>query len=107
MKKFFPNFFLCICCFSLFLMCQKGYALPQTQKPNDSIYLKILGIAQDGGYPQIGCIKACCNAIKQGKETRKNVVSLGLVSNNKYWHFLQLAALPNTYFLKPKLVALF
>jgi pyrroloquinoline quinone biosynthesis protein B len=63
MKKYVASLFLCVGC------------------------IKILGIAQDGGYPQIGCTKACCMAIRQGKETRKNVVSLGLVNKNKYWLF--------------------
>jgi pyrroloquinoline quinone biosynthesis protein B len=87
MKKYLSAYFLWICCFSLFFQNQHVFASPVAQSLNDSIYIKILGIAQDGGYPQIGCTKACCNAIKQGKETKKNVVSLGLVSNNKYWLF--------------------
>jgi pyrroloquinoline quinone biosynthesis protein B len=73
------------CCLSSF--CLPIYAMPTAANSKDSIYLKILGTAQDGGYPQIGCTKACCMAIKQGKETRKNVVSLGLVNKNKYWLF--------------------
>lgn len=79
----------------LLLCCFLSYSQPKEKEkgkgkasfPRDSIYLKILGIAQDGGYPQLGCTKACCNAIKQGKETRGNVVSLGLVHNQKYWLF--------------------
>jgi len=55
--------------------------------PNDSSFLTILGIAQDGGFPQIGCTKSCCNAIRKGKGKRKNVVSLGLSKGNKYWLF--------------------
>lgn len=87
MKKFVSAYFLWTCCFILFFQNQHVSASPEAQMLHDSIYLKILGIAQDGGYPQIGCIKACCNNIKQGKETKKNVVSLGLVTNNKYWLF--------------------
>lgn len=73
------------CCLSFFD--QPINAMPFFINAKDSVYLKILGVAQDGGYPQIGCTKACCTAIKQGKETRKNVVALGLVNNNKYWLF--------------------
>ena len=83
MKKCLVNSFLCIGCISLSLLPQPNIAKPI----KDSSYLKILGVSQDGGYPQIGCTKACCTAIKQGKETRKNVVALGLVNNNKYWLF--------------------
>jgi pyrroloquinoline quinone biosynthesis protein B len=53
----------------------------------DSVYLTVLGIAQDGGYPQMGCTKSCCMAIKQGKEAKKQVVSLGLISGSKFWLF--------------------
>lgn len=91
------NFFNChysiqsILLIGLFFTCFSSFSQPKESEkaifPKDAVYLKILGIAQDGGYPQIGCTKACCNAIKQGKETKKNVVSLGLVSNNKYWLF--------------------
>lgn len=84
MNKIFANFFLCFCCF---LIHQASTAMPLSAFAKDSIYLKVLGIAQDGGYPQLGCTKACCTAIRQGKETRKNVVSLGLVHNQQYWLF--------------------
>ena len=42
-------------------------------------YLTVLGIAQDGGYPHIGCQKTCCQSIYKGLAQRKSVVSLGLV----------------------------
>lgn len=42
-------------------------------------YIKVLGIAQDGGYPHIGCQKVCCQLYYQGKETKKYVTSLGVV----------------------------
>jgi pyrroloquinoline quinone biosynthesis protein B len=50
-------------------------------------FLVVLGIAQDAGYPQIGCDKECCKAYWEGKEGKKHVVSLALVdrSSNQYW----------------------
>ena len=42
-------------------------------------YLTVLGIAQDGGYPHIGCQKTCCQSIYKGLAKRKSVVSLGLI----------------------------
>ena len=50
-------------------------------------YLKILGIAQDAGYPQAGCELDCCLPYWEGKETKRLSVSLGLVdpSENKTW----------------------
>ncbi len=41
--------------------------------------IKILGIAQDAGYPQAHCQKACCQAIREGKAEPQHVVSLGLL----------------------------
>jgi pyrroloquinoline quinone biosynthesis protein B len=62
-------------------------AMPLIESNKDSVYLIILGIAQDGGYPQLGCNKSCCMAFKQGKETKKQVVSLGLTAGSRYWLF--------------------
>ena len=103
MKKYFSKTFLCL---SFFLIHQVGSATKNSFS-KDSIYLKILGIAQDGGYPQLGCTKACCTAIKQGKETRKNVVSLGLVHHQQYWLFEATPDMPvqldlMQYEIKPK-----
>lgn len=52
-------------------------------------YITILGIAQDGGYPHIGCQKECCINYYKGTNKRKNVVSLGLVDleNEQKWLF--------------------
>jgi hypothetical protein len=41
------------------------------------VELHVLGIAQDAGRPQLGCIKACC--VEEGKpRPRIPVVSLGI-----------------------------
>jgi len=52
-------------------------------------FLVVLGIAQDAGYPQIGCIKECCNAFWQGKEEKKYSTCLAMVDRktNQYWIF--------------------
>ncbi len=52
-------------------------------------YITILGIAQDGGYPHIGCQKECCANYYNGTNKRKSVVSLGLVDqqNKQKWIF--------------------
>lgn len=87
MKKYQRTLFLSIACLCMFCLNISALALPPSTITNDSVYLKILGIAQDGGYPQLGCTKSCCMAIKNGEATKKNVVSLGLVSKNRYWLF--------------------
>lgn len=52
-------------------------------KSNETIlngqYITVLGVAQDAGFPQIGCEKECCKAFYDGKEPKKLVSSLGLV----------------------------
>ncbi|MFZ1264413.1 MAG: MBL fold metallo-hydrolase [Chitinophagaceae bacterium] len=52
-------------------------------------FLVILGVAQDAGYPQIGCTKECCNTFWQGKEEKKHITCLALVDRkaNQYWLF--------------------
>ncbi len=52
-------------------------------------FLVVLGVAQDAGYPQMGCTKECCNAFWQGKEEKKYVTCLALVDRktSQYWLF--------------------
>jgi pyrroloquinoline quinone biosynthesis protein B len=60
-----------------------------TKKDLPDQFLVVLGIAQDAGYPQIGCVKECCAAYWEGKEEKKHVNSLALVDRktNQYWLF--------------------
>jgi pyrroloquinoline quinone biosynthesis protein B len=44
-------------------------------------FIVVLGVAQDAGYPQLGCNKECCKAVYDSKEKKKHVVSLALVNN--------------------------
>ena len=52
-------------------------------------YITVLGVAQDAGFPHINCNKDCCRAFYDGKESKKLIVSLGLVDieNNKKYIF--------------------
>jgi pyrroloquinoline quinone biosynthesis protein B len=48
-------------------------------KESDSpIYLKILGVAQDAGFPQINCYKSCCRNLWNDKSLRKMVSCIGV-----------------------------
>ena len=51
-------------------------------------YILVLGIAQDGGYPHIGCQNECQLTFKN-PELRRNVVALALVDpdEKKWWLF--------------------
>lgn len=55
------------------------------QKP----YIMILGVAQDGGFPQAGCQKECCKAVWENKLLRQGVSSIALVDpvSQQKWIF--------------------
>jgi pyrroloquinoline quinone biosynthesis protein B len=52
-------------------------------------YLVVLGVAQDGGYPQVGCKKDCCKAVYDKKTTEKYVSCLAVIDpiSNEKWIF--------------------
>ena len=86
------------------ISCKEQTVTKKLKKPRQ--YLTVLGIAQDGGYPHIGCQKQCCAAYFSGKNKRKSVVALGLVDqeNQQKWLFeatpdmhTQLADLENNH----------
>lgn len=98
-------------CFIIFISCKND------TENNDAIkgsqYITILGIAQDGGYPHIGCQKQCCKDYYKGINKRKNVVCLGLVDNEtkQKWIFeatpdmhTQLATLENNHLKTNKII---
>ena len=66
-----------------FLLFYSGLVFAQT----DSTYIIVLGIAQDGGYPHIGCHKQCCMKVYNGELLHKSVVSLAVVDEktNQWW----------------------
>ncbi|MBB6239841.1 pyrroloquinoline quinone biosynthesis protein B [Pedobacter sp. AK013] len=59
------------------------------QKMPASSFIMVLGVAQDGGYPHMGCQKNCCKMAWKDEKLRRNVVSLALVDPNtkKWWLF--------------------
>jgi pyrroloquinoline quinone biosynthesis protein B len=52
-------------------------------------YLIVLGIAQDGGFPQAGCRRECCRRAWQDRSRRRSVASLALVDpeSSERWLF--------------------
>ena len=55
----------------------------------DQPFIYVLGVAQDGGYPQAGCLKKCCIGPKNKPELRRWVSSIAIVdnTNNRCWIF--------------------
>jgi len=56
---------------------------------NTAPYILVLGVAQDGGYPHMGCSGKCCKMAWEDRSMRRNVVSLALVDpkSGKWWLF--------------------
>lgn len=65
---------------------EKAVAINKDKLPQQ--FIVVLGIAQDAGYPQAGCTKACCTAFLQGKESKKHVTCLALVDRETNQYFL-------------------
>ena len=78
MKKYF-----------LILIFLCGYSNGWAFNEPKTSYIMVLGIAQDGGYPHMGCKKQCCNAAWSNKKLRKNITALALVDpiQKKWWLF--------------------
>lgn len=83
---FSKNIFIVVALFLSFISCDN---IADVNTINSEHYITILGIAQDGGFPHIGCQKTCCTNIYARKTERKSVVSLGLVDtqNQQKWLF--------------------
>ena len=52
-----------------------SFNYPKEEKP----YVVILGIAQDAGYPQVGCNKECCQKVYEKKTTKQLVSCIAIV----------------------------
>lgn len=83
--------FLKNCVFVIYLLICTLIAIFDACAQNDTNtpYLMVLGVAQDAGYPQMGCGKVCCKAISAGKVEPKLVASLALIDpkTKEYWLF--------------------
>jgi len=71
---------------NLLIGCGSG---PTPQKPVITPALIVLGIAQDAGYPQMGCTKECCKRVLNNPSLKRFATSLALVdpANKKWWLF--------------------
>lgn len=72
-----------ICC--LLLLVSLAVNAQNDSKP----YILVLGVAQDGGYPHMGCHKQCCTRAWNNDSLKRWVVSLALVdpATHKWWLF--------------------
>ncbi len=69
----------------VFVLCLYHSAGAQQKQP----FVLILGIAQDGGYPHMGCTKQCCNKAWDNPSLKKQVVSFALAdpATKQWWLF--------------------
>ena len=65
---------------------RKDISTDKTSKASQ--YITILGTAQDGGFPHIGCQKKCCDDFYKGISPKQKVVSLGLIDRETQQKFL-------------------
>ena len=52
---------------------------------DNSVTVKILGTAQDGGYPQTGCREECCEEAWKNPKLQRLISSLAILSGNNCW----------------------
>ncbi len=59
----------------------------KTDDSSSKPYIKVLGIAQDAGYPQIGCKKECCTHLLKSGSIGAYTSSLAILdpASNQYW----------------------
>ncbi len=75
-------FVLCLLAASLFCSGKKSEAAV------DGVRALVLGIAQDGGVPHIGCRQELCVSARRSLQRRQRVASLGLVDDEAGQRFL-------------------
>ncbi len=56
-----------------------GVAVRPAIPPSNQPFALVLGTAQDAGYPQAGCLEACCAAARQDPALRRHAVGLAIV----------------------------
>ena len=74
--------------FFLGLVSYGTMAQTTNQGIKSSQYITVLGIAQDGGYPQAGCTAEHCLRHWRGEEEKRHVVSLGLTDQESGQNWL-------------------
>jgi len=98
----YTAFILCVLACSLAHGHRKGHTKPA--------FVMVLGVAQDGGFPQAGCVKNCCKAVKVDPQKQRYVASLAVLDpvTNQRWiidstpHFPQQLTLVQQAMKKPR-----
>jgi len=76
----------------IFILVSCGETKQDISQPHiiksSSTYLKILGVAQDAGFPQINCYKSCCKDLWNDKYLRKMVSCIGIADEENQTCYL-------------------
>ncbi len=62
---------------------EHGRTARGTQAVDEGWRVIVLGVAQDGGIPQMGCQRPVCEDVRSGRRSRARVSSLGLVNGSR------------------------
>lgn len=54
---------------------------PPAEEPRPGVRVVVLGVAQDGGMPHIGCTQEACRTARHDPSRRERVASIGLVDD--------------------------
>jgi len=74
---------------AVFILLGCGRPEGGTNHEVSDLFIEVLGVAQDAGYPQLGCDKECCKHLLETGSTRAYVTSLALVDkvDSSVWLF--------------------
>ena len=75
----------CACGLAALLLATLAIAVKDPPSPVEAV---VLGIAQDGGIPQVGCYQTYCEQARQDPSKRRLVASLGLIDQAAGKRFL-------------------
>jgi pyrroloquinoline quinone biosynthesis protein B len=85
------SFSSCIATLLVFMLCPQLAPAMGDEPTSDEekpVELVVLGVAQDGGYPQAGCLKPCCQRAWEHPELRRWVSCAAIVDHQTGQRFL-------------------
>ncbi len=64
--------------------------ITQAHAQSNQPYVMVLGVAQDGGFPHLGCQKTCCTQAWANPKLRRNITALAVLNpQKKQWWLLE------------------
>ena len=71
----------------LFLIIFFCYGCDSNERKDSEVNLIVLGVTQDGGFPQANCEKSCCKDLWRNVKKHKMITSLGFwdKTSNEKW----------------------